>query len=112
MKRAALALLLVVLVVTGRAAAQPVQIAGRGSAMSCGTWLETRRSNVADMLPLNWALGYISGAATWGDIGDPLRGTDAGGVAYWIDNWCRSAPSRRFVDAVRAFIAAHRPHRR
>jgi hypothetical protein len=60
----------------------------------------------------NWALGYISGAAVFGTVGDPLGSTDAAGVMFWLDNHCRTNPTSQFVSAVDAFIEAHRSRRR
>ena len=83
-----------------------VNTIGSGATSSCGTWLDRRQQEQwFDMG--NWALGYISGAATFGAIGNPLENTDAYGVAYWLDNYWRSQPSGYFVDAVKAFIHAH-----
>jgi hypothetical protein len=62
------------------------------------------RSN-ADMA--NWALGFISGAATLGGIGDPLWDVDYQGVEYWLDNYCRDHPDELGVYAVEAFIGTH-----
>lgn len=53
---------------------------------------------------VNWALGYISGAAIWGGVGDPLRPTDANGVFYWLDNYCRTAAAGPLREAIDAFI--------
>jgi len=80
---------------------------GSGAASSCGKWLAYRNSGreLPMLSMLNWALGYISGAATWADdIGDPLRGTDLDGVAYWFDNYCAAQPDNPFSDAVKAFM--------
>jgi hypothetical protein len=99
--------LLVVATLSGRAEA--VQTMGAGVGISCGTWLEDRRTRGGHFSALNWALGYLSGAAIFGDVGDPLRGVDPNGVAYWLDNWCRANPSSYFSDGVRAFINAQRP---
>lgn len=76
---------------------------GAGARGSCGSWLEGRK-NRQFFYMANWALGYISGAAIWGNIGDPLGHTDADGVLYWLDNYCSSNPTTEFSDAVDAFI--------
>lgn len=77
-------------------------IIGAGVA-SCGRWLEDRKTGRYYNME-NWALGYISGAAMWGNGLDPLRQTDADGVAYWLDNYCVAKPTSYFHDAVDAFI--------
>jgi len=105
MKRAALALLLLA-TLSGRSEA--AMIMGAGASASCGNWLEARRARSMNWIHMsNWALGYISGAAVFGEVGDPLARVDADGVDYWLDNWCRARPSSFFKDGVKAFIAAH-----
>ena len=75
--------------------------------MSCGTWVDRRQNNQYFEIG-NWALGFISGAAIYGNIGNPLGKTDANGVLYWLDNYCRRDPSGYFSEAVTAFINAHK----
>jgi hypothetical protein len=104
MKKLALALCLCLLpVVSPRCGV--VKTIGAGADSSCGKWLEERRTGNYFSMG-NWALGYISGAAIWGDVGDPLGRTDADGVLYWLDNYCNSSPVSPFTDAVNAFIAS------
>jgi hypothetical protein len=55
----------------------------------------------------NWALGFISGVATYSDHLDPLKGLDADAVSYWLDNYCRAHPTEKFAKAVSVFIDAH-----
>ncbi len=91
---------------TGVVRAQTIDVFGVGSTASCGLWLDRRQhENWFDIG--NWALGYVSGAATFGEIGNPLGKTDPDGVFYWLDNYCRSNPSVYFRAAVKAFINEH-----
>ena len=92
--------------------AQPVTIMGSGAKVSCGVWLEARRDlrdRVGNTYGLQgWALGYMSGAASYGSVGDILGNTDLNGVSYWLDNYCNSHPAVPFSDGVRAFIEERR----
>jgi hypothetical protein len=107
MKKLTLALCLCLLpVVSPRSEVRSI---GSGNA-SCGTWLHDRKTK--DYFAMaNWALGYISGAAIWGDVGNPLGQTDADGVFYWLDNYCNARPTEKFYYAMDAFIrdATSRP---
>ena len=107
MKRVMLALL-VLAAVNGRAEEQATLPDGF-SRPSCGTWLEARRSRdtVYSWL-LYSALGRIIGTSMALAFRNPLQDVDNNGVAYWLDNWCQANPSGAFMDAVDAFIAAHR----
>jgi hypothetical protein len=49
----------------------------------------------------NWALGFISGAATLGGVGDPLRDVDYQGIEYWLAGLIPT------FYAVEAFIGTH-----
>ena len=91
-----------------QAQGRPVNLIGSGALGSCGKWLEERRQDTFWMMS-DWALGYISGAATYGDIGNPLGGTDSQGVLYWLDNFCSATPATDFLYAVKAFIKARAP---
>lgn len=95
-----------VALVNAPAHADQVMTIGAGVNASCGTWLERRKEDRHFDLS-NWALGYISGAATYGTIGNPLGQTDAYGVLYWLDNYCRGNPSSYFADGVKVFIKTH-----
>ena len=90
--------------------AQTVMTMGIATSKSCGSWLEAKRE--ADTLDRwiglatleSWIFGFISGAAIYGDLGDPLGRTDYNGVIYWITTYCQSRPADRLVSAARAFI--------
>ena len=83
-------------------------IIGSGAASSCGRWLDDRQHDRHWQMA-NWALGFISGAAIWGDsVGDPLASTDSDGVFYWLDNYCKTHPSVYFHKAAEEFVRTHR----
>ncbi len=98
--------LLVMLSLTGKAWSETVQTLGPGSSSSCGAWLENRRSSSYNTMRY-WALGYLSGAATFSRDLDPLAGVDAEALFHWLDNYCRIHPIDRFVDALHVFILEH-----
>jgi hypothetical protein len=86
--------------------AAQVMMLGVGSTASCGTWLYRRRSG--DFFDMgNWALGYVSGAAIFGDVGNPLGRTDSNGVLYWLDNYCASHPTEDLTGALNTFIVTY-----
>jgi hypothetical protein len=93
-------------------ALQPIEasafmIMGAGVNSSCGKWL-SERSKGTHFDEANWALGYLSGAASNGPAEhDPLGKTDSDGVLYWLDNYCRANPTVGFHEAVKAFYRAH-----
>ena len=82
---------------------QTVNTIGAGARESCGKWLDYRSRKIEDGM-INWALGFISGSAVYGDVGNPLQSTDSEGVIYWLDNYCRTHASESFSAAVRSFI--------
>jgi hypothetical protein len=88
------------------AAADEVQLLGPGSNSTCGKWLADRQSGNAFSMS-TWALGYLSGAATFSSILNPLHDLDSDAVLYWVDNYCRSHPLDKFPIALNAFAAEH-----
>jgi hypothetical protein len=80
--------------------AQDKVIGGNGLE-SCDSWLDHRRQGGSS--DMQWVLGYLSGVAGWSNF-NPLRGTDAQGIWYWLDNFCSSHPDRPLVDGLDAFI--------
>lgn len=85
--------------------AYAVKIIGAGAKASCGKWLSDREKK--DHFDMGqWALGYLSGSAYYSDK-DVLGKTDADGVSYWLDNYCRANPTALFDAAVDAFYEAH-----
>jgi hypothetical protein len=97
---------LIMLLLSGKANSEAVQLLGAGTSSSCGSWLADRASNNY-LSRGNWALGFLSGAALYSGDLNPLRGVDADAVSYWLDNYCRARPTDRFIDAVKAFIWEH-----
>jgi len=85
------------------AAADEVKTLGAGANATCGKWLADRQSG-NEFSVSNWALGYLSGAATFSRTLNPLEGLDSDAVLYWIDNYCRSRPLDKFTLALKAFV--------
>lgn len=89
------------------AQAARVSVFGDGAGSSCGNWLG-ERSKGADYPKSNWILGYISGAVSWGGLGNPLGVTDPDGVLFWLEKFCRANPAAPFSDAADNFIRTFR----
>jgi hypothetical protein len=105
MKLAAL-VLLAICFARPAAAADEVRTLGAGANATCGKWSADRQSGDAFSVG-NWALGYLSGAATFSQALNPLEGLDSDAVLYWIDNYCRSRPLDKLTVALRAFVHEH-----
>jgi hypothetical protein len=91
---------------------------GNGATMSCGAWIELRTAAggyfAADkratyQSTLGWALGYLSGAARFGQDHDPLRDMDEEATIAWLVEHCSTNPATGFRLALEAFIEAHPP---
>lgn len=121
MRRSMLALLLLGLaagpaVAQDAAAPRDFILRGYGAAMACGEWLELRRA-AGGMLAVQkrelfrttvgWALGYLSGAARWGENLNPLRDMDEEATVAWLAAFCARSPGTQFRAALEAFIEAH-----
>jgi hypothetical protein len=78
---------------------------GVGVVTSCGKWTELRRTRGSGNwnFAANWALGFLSSAATFSDY-DILNGLDSDGVFGWLDNHCRAFPLESLPDALVAFV--------
>jgi len=87
--------------------ARQVWIYGSVMKLSCGTWLQRRQDGNWNQMG-DWALGFVSGASMYGDLGDPLGQTDANGVFFWLDSYCRLRPDVSFTDGVQAFVDTHK----
>ena len=83
---------------SGRAAT----IMGVGITISCGGWVETRKTPNKTTFE-EWALGYLSGVAMWSQI-SPLDGLDPSAVYVWLDNFCQQRPLERFKTALDEFV--------
>jgi hypothetical protein len=90
------------------AIADDVKTLGAGANDTCGKWLADRQSGSANAFTIaNWALRYLSGAATYSETLNPLEGLDSDAVLYWIDNYCRSHPLEKFTVALKTFAREH-----
>jgi len=89
------------------ATAQHVTLIGAGTNATCGTWADGRKTTRGWYDMGNWAFGFLSGAAVYSSILDPLNGMDADGVADWLDNYCKAHAVEPFAAALKAFVSAH-----
>ena len=101
------AVVAVSLYLVASARAEDVQLLGAGAESTCETWLSDRQSLVSSKME-NWALGYLSGAATWSPDLDTLHGLDSDAVLHWLDDYCRANPTGQFTEALRQFVNEHR----
>jgi hypothetical protein len=102
------ALVLLTICFARPAAAEEIRIVdllGAGANATCGKWSADRQSG-NEFSMANWALGYLSGAATFSTL-NPLRDLDSDAVLYWVDNYCRSHPLDKFTIALKAFAVEH-----
>ena len=83
--------------------------AGTGT-LSCGSWTAARRSpdRRQAMLDQQWVEGFMTAlswqSASGNAFGDPMEAVpDREAVHAWIDNYCRSRPIDRIVNAASAF---------
>ena len=71
-----------------------------GADVSCGTWTQARQQDRQKPVTHQWwVAGFLSGLEYEGVSGDPLAGNDIGGIATWIDNYCRENPLKTIADA-------------
>ena len=106
-QRRALALVwsLTLVAALGGKAVAVEQVVRMGSGTeSCGTWLRHRADGPS--ADLQWVLGYLSGAATYTD-GELLAPTDANGIWYWLDDYCRTHAAEPLPDALDFYVASH-----
>jgi hypothetical protein len=114
MKRILFALCLLLLPTAPAMASPGVVVYGSGLD-SCGAWLQHRKTNTW-ALEMQWVLGYVtgmdqsftlmrqeSGRPLPDDVQVDLPGTDAYGIAGWLDNWCRAHPVENLYGATAAF---------
>lgn len=117
-------LLLVGLVLSAPAQAQggrPARdliLRGPGATITCAAWLELREASTGMFAVqkreqyrsvVGWALGYLSGAARYGDNLDPLRSADEERTLAWLAAFCSRAKDTEVRRALDAFIEAHPP---
>ena len=77
-------------------------IMGSGITLSCGSWVELRRTPNKGPVE-EWALGYLSGVAMWTPV-SPLDGLDPGAIFVWLDSFCQQRPLEKFKNALDEFI--------
>ena len=87
-----------------RVGVRPGDPSGRtliGADVSCGTWTQARQQDRQKPLTHQWwVAGFLSGLEYEGDPSrDPLAGNDIGGIAAWIDNYCRQNPLKTIAHA-------------
>jgi len=97
-----LAAAILVVVASAVPGARAATIMGSGVSLSCGGWVEIRKTpNKA--AAEEWTLGYLSGVAMWSPA-SPLDNLDAGAVFVWLDNFCQQRPLERFKAALDEFV--------
>jgi hypothetical protein len=110
LKRLATACVLAVL-------AAPVQAQNKGavtfygySDTSCGGWTEERSTQGANAWILRaYVLGFMSAYNAFAPAAEGEGiGSDADGIAGWIDNHCRAHPMDSLVNAMMALIKTTR----
>jgi len=89
---------------------------GIGAGMNCVAWTELASSRDSLFSPrrraqaqevVTWAIGYISGAARYGDGLDPLKRSDVEQTVAWLDGHCARHPQALLNTALDAFVTAH-----
>jgi len=89
-------------IVLAAAGANAATIMGSGITLSCGSWVELRRT--PNKAPVEeWAMGYLSGVAMWTPV-SPLDGLDPGAIFVWLDSFCQQRPLEKFKNALDEFI--------
>lgn len=100
----------------GGRAARDLILRGPGATITCGAWLELREASEGLFAVqkreqyrsvVGWALGYLSGAARYGDNLDPLRRADEEATIAWLAAFCRGNQGTEVRRALDAFIEAH-----
>jgi hypothetical protein len=94
-RRTALAAASLLWALTAQTAAQDRAVLGQGN-ISCGSWLENRRGDDAQVFARTaWILGYITAFNQYGSKpqGDVSGGKDTEEMAAWIDDYCGHHPA-------------------
>lgn len=87
-------------------AAQELAVLGQGN-ISCGSWLESRKSGDAQVSArIAWILGYITAFSQYGSKppGDVSGGKGTEEMAAWIDDYCRQHPADNVYKATAALV--------
>jgi hypothetical protein len=78
---------------------------------SCDAYAQARTRH-DDLLYGAWIGGYLTASNLHSpDTYDLASSTDMPGILEWLDDWCRSNPTGRFADAVKALIIFLYPRR-
>jgi hypothetical protein len=81
---------------------------GVGVAVSCGAWVERRKTQSGAAVEQAWVLGYVSASnATIVAMGqnDVLAGVDVPAISAWLDNYCRQHPLEKLAKATDALVS-------
>jgi hypothetical protein len=74
-----------------------------GGDISCGTWTQARQQDRQKPVTYQWwVAGFLSGLHYEDESNpshDPVAGNDVGGIAAWIDNYCRENPLKTIAYA-------------
>jgi hypothetical protein len=90
-RRTALVVASLLCTLAAQTAAQERAVLGQGN-ISCGSWLENRRGDDAQVSSRTaWILGYITAFNQYGSKpqGDVSGGKDTEEMTAWIDDYCR-----------------------
>jgi len=89
----------------GTSDAHAATIMGAGVNVTCGGWIEARKTNNTPnrLAAEQWALGYLSGVAMFTNT-SPLDKLDPGAVFVWLDNACQQHPLERLPAALVQFV--------
>lgn len=102
----------------GQAAPRDFILRGLGAAMPCAEWTElriaagglfARQKSESYRTTVGWVLGYLSGAARFGEDLDPLRRTNEEEAIAWVAEYCEAHPGTMLRLAAEAFIDTHPP---
>jgi hypothetical protein len=74
--------------------------------MSCGAWLDDRRTDRdAALAAQDWVLGYLTAYNEYvAPDGAISRGTDQDGMMAWLDGYCQSHPLDLVGQAATALV--------
>ena len=94
----AYALIIIIAICSISNSAMAVEVRGFPT---CATWLKQGNLRAFPAMTNEfWLLGYLSGKAV-GLNKDFLNGTDNETIYHWVDNYCRTYPTKDVDDAAR-----------
>jgi hypothetical protein len=78
--------------------------------LECGVWTQARQSSDVyavwwKTLVLGWIQGFLTAYNLYGPGTPVTKGTDAYGVAGWVDNYCVQHPLNNIASATVALVA-------